>query len=35
MPAIGNAVASLGYDVRQLPMTPERVLDARREQEES
>jgi CO/xanthine dehydrogenase Mo-binding subunit len=34
-PAIGNAVASLGYDVRRLPMTPERVLGARREQEES
>lgn len=29
-PAIGNAVASLGYDVRRLPLTPERVLDARR-----
>jgi CO/xanthine dehydrogenase Mo-binding subunit len=29
-PAIGNAVASLGYDVRTLPMTPERVLDATR-----
>lgn len=28
-PAIGNAVASLGFDVRTLPMTPERVLDAR------
>lgn len=27
-PAIGNAVASLGYDVRRLPMTPERVLAA-------
>lgn len=25
-PAIGNAVASLGYPVRALPMTPERVL---------
>jgi CO/xanthine dehydrogenase Mo-binding subunit len=25
-PAIGNAVASLGYPVRRLPMTPERVL---------
>lgn len=25
-PAIGNAVASLGYHVRRLPMTPERVL---------
>lgn len=30
-PAIGNAVASLGYDVRDLPMTPERVLAARLE----
>ena len=28
-PAIGNAVASLGYDVHRLPMTPERVLAAR------
>lgn len=28
-PAIGNAVASLGYDVRRLPMTPERVLECR------
>jgi CO/xanthine dehydrogenase Mo-binding subunit len=27
-PAIGNAVASLGYHPRRLPMTPERVLDA-------
>jgi CO/xanthine dehydrogenase Mo-binding subunit len=27
-PAIGNAVASLGYDVHVLPMTPERVLTA-------
>ncbi|MCI1262699.1 MAG: xanthine dehydrogenase family protein molybdopterin-binding subunit [Tetrasphaera jenkinsii] len=27
-PAIGNAVASLGYDVRRLPMTPERILDS-------
>lgn len=27
-PAIGNAVASLGYDVRRLPMTPERVLES-------
>lgn len=27
-PAIGNAVASLGYDVHTLPMTPERVLAA-------
>jgi CO/xanthine dehydrogenase Mo-binding subunit len=27
-PAIGNAVASLGYDVHVLPMTPERVLAA-------
>lgn len=27
-PAVGNAVASLGYDVRRLPMTPERVLAA-------
>ncbi len=27
-PAIGNAVASLGYDVRRLPLTPERVLDS-------
>jgi CO/xanthine dehydrogenase Mo-binding subunit len=27
-PAIGNAVASLGYHVTGLPMTPERVLDA-------
>lgn len=27
-PAIGNAVASFGYDVRALPMTPERVLGA-------
>lgn len=29
-PALGNAVASLGYDVRTLPMAPERVLDASR-----
>ena len=28
-PSIGNAVASLGYDVRRLPMTPERVLVAK------
>ncbi|GAA4100491.1 xanthine dehydrogenase family protein molybdopterin-binding subunit [Nocardioides kongjuensis] len=34
-PAIGNAVASLGYDVRRLPMTPERVLDATTSEEES
>ncbi|HEX4904783.1 MAG TPA: xanthine dehydrogenase family protein molybdopterin-binding subunit [Acidimicrobiales bacterium] len=27
-PAIGNAVGSLGYRVRRLPLTPERVLDA-------
>lgn len=27
-PAIGNAVASLGYQVRRLPMTPERVLQS-------
>ena len=27
-PAIGNAVASLGYDVHVLPLTPERVLAA-------
>ena len=33
-PAIGNAVASLGYDVHRLPMTPERVLAARRPAEE-
>ena len=26
--AIGNALASLGLDVRELPMTPERVLEA-------
>lgn len=30
-PAIGNAVASLGYPVRQLPMTPERILNSRQE----
>lgn len=33
-PAIGNAVASLGYDVCRLPMTPERVLDAATGKEE-
>jgi CO/xanthine dehydrogenase Mo-binding subunit len=27
-PAIGNALASLGLDLYELPMTPERVLDA-------
>ena len=27
-PAIGNALASLGVDVHELPMTPERVLEA-------
>ena len=26
--AIGNALASLGLDVRELPLTPERVLEA-------
>ena len=26
-PAIGNALASLGYRPTQLPLTPERVLD--------
>ena len=31
-PAIGNAVASLGYRPRRLPMTPERVLAARTEE---
>ncbi|QKV75808.1 xanthine dehydrogenase family protein molybdopterin-binding subunit [Amycolatopsis sp. Hca4] len=30
-PAIGNAVASLGYQPRILPMTPERVLAARQD----
>lgn len=34
-PAIGNAVASLGYGVRRLPMTPERVLDATTDTEET
>jgi CO/xanthine dehydrogenase Mo-binding subunit len=33
-PAVGNAVASLGYDVRRLPMTPERVLAAATTREE-
>jgi CO/xanthine dehydrogenase Mo-binding subunit len=28
-PALGNAVASLGYHPKRLPMTPERVLEAR------
>ena len=27
-PAIGNALASLGAHVTELPMTPERVLEA-------
>jgi CO/xanthine dehydrogenase Mo-binding subunit len=26
--AVGNALASLGLDVRELPFTAERVLDA-------
>ena len=30
-PAIGNAVASLGYHPRRLPMTPERILASREE----
>lgn len=30
-PAIGNAVASLGYHPRRLPMTPERILTSRDE----
>jgi len=30
-PAIGNAVASLGYHPRRLPMTPERILASRDE----
>jgi CO/xanthine dehydrogenase Mo-binding subunit len=29
-PALGNAVASLGYHPTTLPMTPERVLRSRR-----
>ena len=33
-PAIGNAVASLGYHPRRLPMTPERILGARRHPQE-
>lgn len=32
-PAVGNAVASLGYHPRQLPLTPEHVLAARVNQE--
>lgn len=27
-PAIGNALATFGLDLRELPMTPERILDA-------
>jgi CO/xanthine dehydrogenase Mo-binding subunit len=27
-PAIGNALASLGIELHELPMTPERILDA-------
>lgn len=34
-PAIGNAVASLGYRPNRLPMTPERVLASRPSSEES
>jgi CO/xanthine dehydrogenase Mo-binding subunit len=34
-PAIGNAVASLGYEPRRLPMTPERVLESREPEEDA